>query len=439
MTNLVPLDQGRANIAPPAKMRERLAAGKDLSSNFSAGVSGGFPVLSIRGGRFHLRMGQDNEVTIPQIEIDIAFVDAAKPLAKAYYASMYTQGNADQPDCWSLDSIRPDPSVLHKQNPTCQDCPRNQFGDRHTPEGKPAKSCTDHRRVVLTFLGELAKTDPQTVLLRVPQSSLRSLRNYVDQLTRNNYEPGGCVTRLGFETGPQISFPKLQFQFVGPLTEQEFATVEELRGSPNTKAMLMGADFANTAIDPNQPSSVNKHVHALQRQPITIDAAVASATQPPTVASVASAGGGFGPGMLQQEEPEEEEVDLVDMGNGEWLNPVTGEVTKVTKAEAEVDPRVVATKDGRFFHLDRKVFVASQFKDAAAAPTVAPVAKEKPVRARARAKPAEPQAQPQAAPQAAQEAQTVAAPPPKPTVVAASPKLEQLLQGLVPSKKNGNA
>jgi hypothetical protein len=77
-------------------------------------------------------------------------------------------------------------------------------------------------------------------------------------LARNGYLANVCITRLAFDSSPTISFPKLTYEFRGPLTDQEFATAESLENSPNTLAMLNGSDFANVAGAINQPSTINQ-------------------------------------------------------------------------------------------------------------------------------------------------------------------------------------
>lgn len=462
MTGLVPIDQTRAGIVPSQRMRDRMAQGQGTADNFSAGTSGGFPVLSIRASKFHLRFG-DNERTItdpatgyPVAFLDVVLINASKQLAKAYYEDAYSQGANEQPDCWSMDSVRPDPSVQRKVNPTCQDCPKNAFGSRITPTGKAAKACSDHRRMAVSFTGELVKPDPTVILLRVPQSSLKNLANYVSMLARNGYEPGGCVTRLSFDPDP--SFPKLQFVFVGPLSEDEFTTTEALAGAPNTKAMLHG-----------QFGQANPQ---LTQQPLTPIARQA----PITVADSDDDDSPFGPGMLQQGSspssspspspspsssptptpspapspspspaptpPSTAPSGIIALPDGKFFDPATGQYVEAPKPQRQVDPDVLVLPDGKFFHKLKGSYVDSQYLGAAEAPAVtakpapvaAPVADPVEVKAKRTRKPkaaAAPAAEPADEPE---EQVTNGQVVEKPTVIAASPKLEELLGGLMPKK-----
>ena len=437
--NLTPIDNTRAGIVPSQRMRDRMAQGRAISDNFSAGTAGGFHVLSIRASKFHLRYGDaEQTITDPATGYPVAFCDAvlvnaSKQLAKTYYASAYQQGANEQPDCWSMDSIRPDPSVQKKINPTCGDCPMNAFGSRMTPAGKAAKACSDHRRVAICFPGELAKPDPTPILLRVPQSSLKAMRNYVDMLARHGYEPGGCITRMSFDSN--ASYPMLEFRFVGPLNDQEFSTVEQMMASPNINAMLTGARPEVAADDAPQG------LQPLQRQaPITV---------------------GFSAGMLSQPEPEPEPVRqtqpaaavlpeadvLIRLPDGKLYNQTKGVYVVDAPPKPELDPGIIKLPDGRFLHLASNTFVSSQFTNATEVPVHVPVPTPKSVpvsepeekkrtrRSKAEMEAARAAAEPATTTASPQEVAPQANGSDKPTVVTASPKLEQLLSGLG-AKKN---
>jgi hypothetical protein len=81
----------------------------------------------------------------------VVLVNASPNLAKSYYVKGFVDGDLNPPDCWSLDSLRPDASVVNKINPTCLDCPMNAFGSRVTPDGKAAKACSDARRMAVVL------------------------------------------------------------------------------------------------------------------------------------------------------------------------------------------------------------------------------------------------------------------------------------------------
>lgn len=445
MSNIIPIEQAR-NLAP-SKMRERMQAGSALSNRFADNVADAFPRLSIKGKVFRVRVdgqevvARDPDTKLPLQYLDVVLINASPQLAKTYYEKGFSEGDMNPPDCWSLDSIRPDPSILKPINPTCLDCPFNAFGSRVTPDGKAAKACADSRRIVVAMPHQLLDAEVPVYLLRVPQGSLKNMKNYtLDKLARNGYEPGGCISRLTFDVG--VAFPKLEFTFVSPVNDDEFEAVIQLATSPAVTAMLRAPDFDNVASAVNAKKT--EEVQPQQRQ------------------KAPDLSGGFGPGQVQPEEqakpqqraaqqmvvepePEQQqegEVELIDTGEG-WLNPTTGEMTAYAAQadEAEIDPDVIPIADGRFFNKATKKFVASQYKDAAPAAAVPP-AKEEPAKKPAKrvAKPkAEAAAVQQAEEKPAEQAQPSEEPKQKQTVTTASPKLEALLSGLVNRAPSGNA
>ena len=175
-------------------------------------------------------------------------VNASRNLAKTYYARPFSSGDAEMPDCWSLDSIRPDSSIAKPVNPTCQDCPKNAFNS--APSGRGGKACQDSKRVVITTTDQLGQAEPLLLLMRLPQQSLKNLKNHVEKLAGHGYiEPYSCVSRMSFDM--DVEFPKVQFDFVEPLTDEEFDAAEAVANSKKVNDMLKNPDFDNAASDAN--------------------------------------------------------------------------------------------------------------------------------------------------------------------------------------------
>ena len=141
----------------PGSLPAEIAALFDVSTlqdDLTAGVEGGFSVVSFRGKTWRIKHGgeevpvtDDNDNPIPGLEVVI--LKASKDVSKIYYAKKYSEGDEGEPDCYSLDGIRPDSGANNKQASGCAACPHNQWGSRITDNGKKAKACSDNRRIAV--------------------------------------------------------------------------------------------------------------------------------------------------------------------------------------------------------------------------------------------------------------------------------------------------
>ncbi|MBW2451234.1 MAG: hypothetical protein JRF07_02645, partial [Deltaproteobacteria bacterium] len=205
----------------PQKLKSLAGDNTDLSS----GVRGGYSVLSIRGSRWHVKVG-DEETTItdsqtgdPVGSLRVVMLKASPNISKNYYAKGYEEGSSEGPTCWSIDGIRPDPSA-DKQADSCAVCPKNVFGSRITDAGTKVKACSDSRRMAVIPEGDF-KNDLYggPMLLRVPASSLTNLATYGKKMDKQGFPYNTIVTRVSFDHS--VSFPKLEFNAVRPLTDDE--------------------------------------------------------------------------------------------------------------------------------------------------------------------------------------------------------------------------
>ena len=446
MSNIIPIDQAQGAAA----MRAKLAAGSAVNRNFAEGIRDGFPVLSIKGKVFrHRANGQETPFIDPQTRqpfpfLDVVLVNASRTLSKAYYIRGFSDGDANPPDCWSLDAIRPDPSVAQKVHPTCQDCPMNAFGSRVTEGGKMAKACQDARRIAVTLPGWLSAGARDPMMLRIPQSSLKQLKAYAQLLERYGFEPNGCVTRLSFDY--QEAYPKLLFNFVSPLTDQEYAQVDALAQSQAVTGMLNAPDFENaTSHQPVQNTQIAPLVR--QATPMLLgdeDVAPQAQAQPaPTQFVQPSTGEIYETDPSYREAPKLQAVPnevLIELPDGKLFNPATKQYVERPAPAVqmpELDPDIMELPDGKFYHKVTKQYVESPNKHAQ------PVLPEVKVTRTRKPKPAvEPQ--PQIA-QAEALIQQVEAPvaqaqpangkAPEPTVSAAPDDMEDVLEKLLPPVK----
>ena len=379
---LIPLEQLQAHL--PQRMQERRAQGVALNKNFIEGVREGFPTLSIKGKVFRFRHQGVEQPALdanrkPVSYIDVILVDASPTIAKTYYAKGYVEGDMDPPDCWSLDSVKPDPSVENKVSPTCLNCPMNQFGSRVTDRGSQAKACSDQRRIAITMPHHLDVPAPLVVLSRIPQGSLKNLKAYADQLDRYGVEINAVITRLSFDHTE--AFPKLVFEYAGALNDLQYDVVLDLVEGEETRAMLTSpiTDAASDNLDSTQtvrtpvqraapPTATVTPIRPAQApNPLTgapASPAVAQAPNPLTAAAP--------PAQVQtpvQQAPTPTAVPtqapvmpggsvggLVSLGDGRFYNPVTqalcdanGNPLGMTAAPAVTQPAPVQAQPAPSF------------------------------------------------------------------------------------------
>ena len=231
---------------------------EDDLDDLTSGVSGGFGVISIRGGKWRAKFGGEetlitNEEGEAVPSIPLVIVKASPSVSKIFYAKKYEEGDDQAPDCFSEDGLTPDPSAPDIQHHECATCPMAQWGAAISEySGKKVKRCNDSRRlVVVPAAARTPDADPAVLenevyggpmLLRVPPASLGDLAKYARQLKKDH--PGmsykGIVTRFGFS--PDTDYPKLMFKAVRPLTDDEKAVVADLYESGAVDNVLSASD-----------------------------------------------------------------------------------------------------------------------------------------------------------------------------------------------------
>ena len=302
--------------------------------------------------------------------LDVVLVNAAPMLSKTYYAKGFTDGDMNPPDCWSLDSVKPDASVANKMAPLCANCPMNAFGSRTTDNGKQAKACQDARRVAVVMPHQLDGDQQMMLLLRIPQSSLKNLKAYAQLLSRHLMEPAACVTRLAFDY--QEAFPKLLFNFVSPLNDEQYDTVVQLADADNTRAMLQAPDFdAAPSTQPLPNATGSMQGMPVQSAPMLEDAAPVS--KPPVMETVAD------PAMVASTKAN----TIITLPDGKLFDTSTGEYIEQqgpvkAKEEPALDLMTMKLPDGKFYNSRLGAFVTGPEVGAGPVEAAAPAKKRAP-------------------------------------------------------------
>ncbi len=202
--------------------------GVGVNDDLTQGVGMGFAHLSIKGKVFHIHDGDDvelqtNEMNMPAQYMDLVLIKAARNMSKVYYIKNFTEGSEDKPDCYSNDGIVPDPASPAKQAPACAGCQWNQWGSRTSADfDSKGKACQDARRMAVSTIQDI----DLPMLLRVPPVTLKELAGYGNMLAKRGVPYQAVVSRVYFDSS--VAYPKLMFQAVRFLTNEEAVKVKEL-------------------------------------------------------------------------------------------------------------------------------------------------------------------------------------------------------------------
>lgn len=223
----------------------------DLAGDLTENVAGGFPIVSIRGSKFHVKFeGTETDIVDDSGDarsaVEVVILKANKHLQKTFYAQGFEQGSNSAPDCFSNDGRRPNAEVMNPVNADCASCPKNQWGSRITDAGTKAKACSDSRRIAIVPADDiLNQSFNGAMLLRVPAASLKSLQQYGKACAAKGLPYNSIVTKLSFDSA--ASYPKLVFTPVRQLDDAEKVKVAEVW--PSVDNVLEGDEStADTAL-----------------------------------------------------------------------------------------------------------------------------------------------------------------------------------------------
>jgi hypothetical protein len=217
------------NSALPAHL-QTLFGGAEVNDDMTAGVSGGYPIISYRGKVWAISRGGERTIIVneegdPRASIEVVLIKANPNVSKIYYPAGYEEGSNDKPTCYSNDGITPGLDAEERQAEKCAVCPHNQWGSRISETGAKGKACSDSRRVAVASPQDLE----DVMLLRIPAASLRELADYGKGLSKRGVPYQALTTKVRFD--PESAYPKMLFQPSRWLTQEEAEVAAELRDS----------------------------------------------------------------------------------------------------------------------------------------------------------------------------------------------------------------
>jgi hypothetical protein len=192
--------------------------------------------ISIKGGVWRLLSGGKEIAVNEDRAMNFVIVNAAPKTGRTFYQGTFDPDaeKASAPVCWSADGDTPDKGVENPQAVTCATCPQNIKG---SGQGD-SRACRYSRRLAVVLENDLGGDVFQ---LSLPAASIFGdgdngklpLNSYAKFLAGFNVPITAVVTEARFDTN--AATPKLTFKAVRPLTEDEFATCQQVGQSPTAK------------------------------------------------------------------------------------------------------------------------------------------------------------------------------------------------------------
>lgn len=301
MSNLPTANTGNGKTQLPDAFKGAQRAKAFANEQFesaSAGITGGFGVLSYGGKVWTLRYkGQEYTFMRPDGDgprgtVEVVIVRFSATKSKTFYPGGYKKDSHEKPSCWSSNALTPDAAVPPetRQHDNCTLCPQNKVGSRiNEVTGRPGRACGDHKRLAVVpdasmLAGITGLQILEPVLLRVPADSLNDFGAYGDRMENLNYPLPTILTRIGFDTSAK--YPKLTFNEVRPLTDEEGEVAMELRNDP--LAVRIVGEVAEGTRQGNAPLQIAS-------SPTGSTASTTSNGGAPAAGAVSGANGAAGP------------------------------------------------------------------------------------------------------------------------------------------------
>jgi hypothetical protein len=234
----------------------------NITKTIAGGGSGsaGNRRISIKGKAFRQVVNGEEIYVSEDRTLDVILVNAA-PVSRQYYEGSYDpKATAVPPVCWSSNTQTPDPSVPEdrRQSDKCMTCPQNIKG---SGQGE-TRACRFSQRVAVLLDGDIEKKEvyqlqlPATSVFGDGKDGKMGLQAYGKFLAANNVHAISVVTRMKFDVASEQ--PKLSFNAVRPLDQEELDIALEMRDSAEAKSaitMTVGAfDGEKKAAAPTAPA-----------------------------------------------------------------------------------------------------------------------------------------------------------------------------------------
>lgn len=231
MTNIVNMKQN----LPASIGLSSLAADAMAGLTGSGGGGALFPHISIKQSRWRLIDTAGEENVLNTFDIHFALVAANPAKSKTFYFGKYDPaGEPKAPDCYSDDGARPAADSPSPQSQTCATCPHNVWGSDVNPvSGKKNKKCKDSKRIAVMLLGD---PDQQIYMWRLSPMNMLAFIDAVKDIARQGIDLEKVAMKASFDVASD--FPKVKFDVLRPMNNEELAIADGLRKSEGAKAAV---------------------------------------------------------------------------------------------------------------------------------------------------------------------------------------------------------
>ena len=129
-----------------------------------------------------------------------------------WYKERFDPNNPTAPHCYALsesdDDLKPHPDSAEPQSPTCDVCPKNEWGS--DPAGGKGKACKNVRRLAMIHKADLsAEKVPkaEVAVAKLPVTSVRNWATYAHQIANVlKLPPLGVITEMQVEPDAKTQF-----------------------------------------------------------------------------------------------------------------------------------------------------------------------------------------------------------------------------------------
>lgn len=209
----------------------------ELDDVTKALAGGGSKRISLRGSKFRLVVNGDEVSTSKNDKMEIVIVNAAKDVARQFYAKSYNKDEITAPDCWSNDGIAADKSIEKPQHSNCAECPQNIKG---SGQGE-SRACRHFRRLAVALAHDLHGDVYQLQLASKSIFGKGDLDHMpFDQFAKyvgsQGYNLNTLVTEMRFDEDSDTA--KLFFKPVRFLQKEEWQSAVQLGNTPAAKSAV---------------------------------------------------------------------------------------------------------------------------------------------------------------------------------------------------------